>query len=270
MTKASKVAIVTGCNKGIGFEIARKMLEAGFKVIMACRSKDRATDAARLLQSETGSSATEVRQIDVSDPASISAFTAGISNDYRAIDVLINNAGIAFKGTDPTPFAKQARHTLQINFFGTVELTESLLPLLKSAADPRVVFVASTIGGLKILKSKDMLNLVTSPDLTLRRVVELGKQFVDAAEAGTHEASGFPNTCYGMSKLLIIAYCRVLARAEPGIRVNSCCPGWCTTDLTSQKGNHTPEEGARTPVQLAIAAGLPTGKFFRNGEEATW
>ncbi|KAJ9453002.1 (+)-neomenthol dehydrogenase [Diplonema papillatum] len=270
MTMTNRVAIVTGCNKGIGFEIAKKMLEAGFKVIMACRSKDRAADAARRLQSETGSSAIEVRQLDVSDPASISAFTAGISNDYRAIDVLINNAATAFKNSDPTPFARQARPTMQSNLFGTIQLTESLLPVIKAAADPRVVFVASGAGRLAYVQSKDLVRLVSSPDLTLDRLIELGKQFVDTVEAGTHATYGFPNTCYGMSKLCIIAYAGILARNEPSIKSNACCPGYCVTDMTSHKGERTAEHGARTPAHLALAARLPTGKFFKNEEEAPW
>jgi carbonyl reductase 1 len=94
--------------------------------------------------------------LDIADSASIEQFTQQLYSDYPSIDILVNNAAIAYKAADPTPFAKQARPTITTNYFGTVQLTDALLPLLEKSEQsyPRIVNVASEVGHLKILKSQ--------------------------------------------------------------------------------------------------------------------
>ena len=140
---ASRVCIVTGANKGIGFEIARGMGALQYKVILACRNQQLGLEArSRLVESGYD---VELEQLDIADPASIASFVSSVTSKHPKIDILINNAAIAFKPEDPTPFSKQSRITLQPNFFGTLELTEQMIPHLKKSDHPVIVTVTSKI-----------------------------------------------------------------------------------------------------------------------------
>ena len=96
-------------------------------------------------------------------------------------------------------------------------------------------------------------------------------EFVTAVENNNHDARGWPNTCYGTSKLAVIALTKILARDEPNILVNACCPGYCATDMSSHKGPRPAEQGAETPAYLAqLPDNGPTGKFFYDNAELDW
>ena len=190
----------------------------------------------------------------------------------------MNNAAVCFN--DPTlygkvpftPFEQQASVTVNTNFFGTLELTEAMLPLLRASSSPRIVNVASAAGRLSILKSQKLVDAFTAPDLELPELESLIRRFVEAAEAGDHASEGWPNTCYGVSKLGLIALTRVLARDEKGVMVNSVDPGYCATDQNRNQGTIGAEEGARTAAMLAM---LPeeefvTGEHFFQGEPISW
>lgn len=213
----------------------------------------------------------EYRNLDISDDLSIAMFSRSLEEAYDHIDILVNNAAIAFKGSDPTPFKEQAFATINPNFFGTMKVTESLMPLLKKAAEPRIVNVASMAGHLKIIKSDELRETLANID-SLPQLEELMEGFVEAVQNGTHEQKGWPNTCYGTSKLGVIAMTKILARREPSMRINCCCPGYCATDMSSRKGTRSAEQGARTPAMLAlsVAADGPTGKFFADEVEIEW
>lgn len=151
----------------------------------------------------------EFRILDISDRNSIAHFVHGIERDFGKIDILVNNAAIAFKASDPTPFEQQARPTVHTNYFGTLWTTQALLPLLRKATNPRIVNVASSAGHLRIIPSKQIRDQFTSPDLTIDKLSALMEEFVEAVEAGKHAAEGWPNSCYGTSKLAVIALTQV-------------------------------------------------------------
>jgi carbonyl reductase 1 len=144
-------AIVTGANKGIGFEIAKGLGGQGFHVIMACRDLALGETAAQELRSLHASTSFDVMELDVSKPDSIAKFIENVNANYSgSIDVLVNNAAIAFKNKDPMPFKDQAEPTFQPNFFGAVQLTMGLLPSIKNSSRKCIVNVASMAGHLKI------------------------------------------------------------------------------------------------------------------------
>lgn len=264
-----RVAVVTGSNKGIGFEVAKKLCQEGIKTIVACRNADLGTQAVATLKGE-GYDA-EFRQLDIADKASISNFADHLLADYPTIDILVNNAAIAFKGSDPTPFARQARPTIFVNYFGTLWTTEALLPLIRKSEHPRIVNVASESGHLGIIKGKEIRDAMTDNRLTYDELNRMMDNFVTAAEEGSHLRQGWPNTCYGTSKCGVIALTKILARDEPSIIVNACCPGYCATDMSSHRGTKTAEEGARTPATLAtLPDGSVSGGFFSEGREIEW
>jgi len=262
------LAIVTGANKGIGFHIAQQLLAAGLRVILACRNADLGQQAAKSVGGE-------FEQLDISSPASIDAFVSTFTSKYGRLDVLVNNAGILFKGNDPTPQAEQAEVTLASNFYGTVSLTDALLPLLRESAArggaPRVVNVASQLGRLTHLRD-DLQDAFVSSTLDRPKLFALVQKYVDDVKADRHQTEGWGKSHYGLSKLALIAYTRMVAREEGDVmRVNACCPGFCDTDLTSGNGTRPPEVGARTPTKLALLPNSgPTGEFWLDEQLSRW
>lgn len=267
----TRVALVTGANKGVGKAIAQQLVASGLfsHVLLGCRDAARGEQAA----SETGG--TFLRPLAVDDGASHAAFAEAVKAEYGRLDVLVNNAGTAFKGSDPTPFAEQTGPTLATNFYGTVDLTLALLPLLRASGeaggDPRVVNVASMAGRLGQV-SPELQKQFASPSLSLAELRALVDGFRADVRAGTHAARGWGSSNYGLSKLALIAATKVLARDEPTIKVNACCPGYCDTDMTSHRGPRSPADGARNAVVLVTtpAEACPTGAFYQDEKPSAW
>jgi carbonyl reductase 1 len=264
-----RVALVTGANQGIGFHIAKQLVQSGLfgTVVLGCRDAVKGAAAA----AEVGGAF--LQPLDVADAASGRAFADALRERYGRLDCLVNNAGMAFKGADPTPFAEQTAPTLQTNFYGTLALTEALLPLLREGrvSDARIVNVASMAGRLGQV-SPALQRAFAAPDLTLPALRALVDGFKSDVAAGVHASRGWSKSNYGMSKLALIAATRVLARDEPDIRVNACCPGYCDTSMTSHKGPRPPAEGARNAVVLATGPreSCPTGAFYQDERPSEW
>jgi|LauGreDrversion2_2_1035103.scaffolds.fasta_scaffold49365_1 carbonyl reductase 1 len=266
--KSQRVAVVTGANKGVGFHIAEQIVKSGLfgTVIMACRDAGRGQAAAK----QVGGI---YMPLEVGNTASTHAFAEAVKSNFGRVDCLVNNAAIAFKAADPTPFVQQTKPTLDINLRGTLEVTEALLPLLTNSCveDGRIVNVASMAGRLRQV-SPLLQAAFSSPELTLNGVRSLADKFEADVAAGNHQANGWSNSNYAISKLALIAATNVLARQYPGLRVNACCPGYCDTDMSSHKGTRPPALGARNAVLLVAtpAAQCPTGAFIQNEKLSEW
>lgn len=269
MSAVGKIAVVTGANKGIGFEIAKKIGQTGAKVILACRTEILGQQAAAEL-TKAGCDAIYL-PLDISDEASHRSFAETVQASFGKIDILINNAGIAFKAADPTSFQDQAAPTVGTNFFGTLNFTRAVLPLLQHSESARVINVASRAGHLRIIKDMGVKEAFTANNLTLEALEMLMHKFVKDVQSSVHEEQGWPSSCYGMSKVGVTAATKILATMYPNIMFASCCPGYCDTDMTSHKGTKTAEEGARTPFWLAVGGDLSiqeaSGKFFAEEKE---
>lgn len=296
---SARVAVVTGANKGIGYFIALQLGLSGLfsDVIIGCRDAHRGTVASRELQEIVGKHSTIRVQNSVTDddvtcprmpPTTIryfpltigdvdshSQFCQRMEEEFGMVDVLVNNAGFAYKGSDPTPFRGQTQKTLEINYFGLVDFTETMLPLLRKASatrgDARIVNVASMAGRLGQVSSPLQAKF-TAPDLTIGQLNSLMTAFHDDVQAGVHQQNGWSNSNYGMSKLGVIAATKIWARREAanGVVVNACCPGYCATDMSSFRGPRSAEDGAKNAVLLATMANPPTGEFFQNLQMSTW
>lgn len=261
---ASRLAIVTGANKGIGWHIADQLVKAGgFRVVIACRDAGRGQKAA----DELGA---EFAELDVGNEQSIATFAERVASEHGHVDVLVNNAALAFKAADPTPFAQQTGPTLQVNYWGTTRLTDALLPLLRQGKSPRLVNVASMAGRLGQV-SPSLQETFASTTLTREELDGLVRKFEADVAAGQHKQEGWGNSNYGFSKLALIAYTKMIAREEGAMRVNACCPGFCATDMSSHTGPRSAADGARNAVKLVLLPDdAPSGEFWQNEEVSVW
>jgi len=277
-TAEMKIAVVTGANKGIGRAVAEILAGVGTfsDVILGCRDLDRGAEAANEISNKLSESESSCnvsfQQLTIGDKASHESFCKFIKDKYGKVDVVINNAGIVFKNADPTPFEEQCKPTLDVNFRGTVDFTNEILPLVQKGEDARIVNVASMAGRLSQLRSKELQNKFSSPQLTEQELCALVDKFESDVKGGTHISEGWGNSNYGMSKLSLIAMTKIWARDEAsnGIAVNCCCPGYCNTDMTSQKGPRPSLEGARNAVIPALMSNPPSGEYFSDFKVSTW
>ena len=263
---SQRVALVTGANKGIGFHIAQglcRQLGKGSAVVVC--SRDAARGEALVAELDTGGATAHLLQLDLTDQASVDAAAARLRSEFPSgLDIVVNNAGFAFKAAATEPFGQQARATLDVNYYGTLRVCEALFPLVKEGG--RVVNVGSMAGGLSSWQP-EMATRFLAPDLTVAQLSPLLETFVVAAAAGNNQASGWPNSAYGVSKAAVHALTRIHAAElrSRGISCNAMCPGWCKSDMAGwERPPKTAEEGADTAIFLAMlpAGDAPSGKFF--------
>eukprot|EP00551_Chaetoceros_affinis_P002936 CAMPEP_0203645164 /NCGR_PEP_ID=MMETSP0088-20131115/10637_1 /ASSEMBLY_ACC=CAM_ASM_001087 /TAXON_ID=426623 /ORGANISM="Chaetoceros affinis, Strain CCMP159" /LENGTH=278 /DNA_ID=CAMNT_0050501885 /DNA_START=126 /DNA_END=962 /DNA_ORIENTATION=- len=276
----TRIAVVTGANKGIGFQIALQLAQSGLftDLVLACRDKDRGQEAQQRIEAELQQKgnvcSVSYEQLTIGEEGSHDNFFSTMNGRYGELHVLVNNAAMAFKGSDPTPFKEQCKPTLDINFRGTVNFTEKMMPLLRKGNDARLVNVASMAGRINQIKSQPLRNQFIDPNLTKEQLISLVDQFEQDVLGGVHSQKGWGNSNYGMSKLSLIAMTKIWAREEAnhGIKVNCCCPGYCDTDMTSHKGTRSPADGARNALIPAIMDQLqcPSGELFQNYGVSKW
>jgi NAD(P)-dependent dehydrogenase (short-subunit alcohol dehydrogenase family) len=238
-----EITLVTGANKGIGREIAAGLAALGHTVVIGARSAELGEKAA----AELG---TESVVLDVTDPASVAAAADTIEARHGRLDVLVNNAGISRPpGTDlshQSPGSADLgtlRAIFETNFFGVITVTNTLLPLLRRSAAPRIVNVSSS--GASLTRNAD-------PELAAHLPISAG---------------------YTPSKTALTALTLQYARElrPDGILVNAVCPGYCATDLNDHSGYRTPAQGAASAVRMAtIPADGPTGTFVDDEGPVPW
>ena len=273
---SGKVAIVTGSNKGIGFAIVRGLCKKfGGDVYLTSRDEGRGMAAVKELEKE--GLKPKFHQLDIDNKESIAKLHDFVKAKYGGIDILVNNAAIAYKNADPTPFGKQASVTMKTNYFALLDVCDSLFPLLKEHS--RVVHLASMAGQFAFNKSSDDKKKLAAGAKTIDEVTKFMEDFVKDAEAGNHTSKGWPNTAYGMTKLGVIMMTGIQQaaadRGNPGkdILINSCCPGYVDTDMSSHKGHLTIDQGAENPLYLALLppnSKSPKGDFIREMKIVNW
>jgi len=272
----TKVAVVTGSNKGIGFAIVRALCKKfDGDVYLTARNADLGKQAIEELKKE--GLKPHFHQLEIDNNESVVAFATYIKDNYGGLDVLVNNAAIAFKTDDKTPFHIQATETNRINYFSTLNLCDHLFPLLRPHA--RVVNMSSRAGLLKIIKSEEIRKKYLDSNLTIETITTILNQFIDATKEDKHQSLGFPNSAYGMSKVSLTAASFVQQRilqadkSRADIVVNACCPGYVATDMSSHLGPLTIDQGAETPVYLALLPENitePKGKFLAEKKIIDW
>ncbi|XP_029767407.1 carbonyl reductase [NADPH] 1-like [Terrapene carolina triunguis] len=274
---STPVAVVTGGNKGIGFAIVRALCKQFTgDVYLTARDPGRGQAAVTKLQEEGLNPL--FHQLDIEDLQSIRTLRDFLKEKYGGLNVLVNNAGIAFKVADTTPFAIQAEVTMRANFFATRDVCTELLPLIKPHG--RVVNVSSTVSVSALARcSQDLQQKFRSDTITEEELVKLMTKFVEDTKNGVHEKEGWPNTAYGVSKIGVTVLSRIQARMlnkerkADRILLNACCPGWVRTDMAGPNATKSPDEGAETPVYLALLApdaDGPHGQFVSEKKVQKW
>uniref|UniRef100_A0A2A4IVK8 carbonyl reductase (NADPH) n=1 Tax=Heliothis virescens TaxID=7102 RepID=A0A2A4IVK8_HELVI len=249
---ATKVAVVTGANKGIGFAIVRGLCKRFDGVVyLTSRDVERGKKAVADLVKEGLNP--KYHQLDITDKKSIEAFRDYIKEKYEGIDVLVNNAAIAFSKSSTEPVAVQAEQTLFVNYFSLVSVCETLFPILKNGA--RVVNLSSSCGQLGLIPSQYLKNQLKDEKLTVPVLSKWMQQYVDSAKEGT-QAGDWGDSSYVVSKVGVSALTFIQQRMldSRGIKVNAVHPGYVDTDLSCHHGPLTTDEGAIAPLFLALDA----------------
>lgn len=255
-----KVAIVTGGNKGIGLatvEGLKKVFDGD--VFLTARNVERGMQAAKEVNEKVKEgNLVQFHQLDIDDEESVKTLALFMKEKYGGIDVLINNAAIAFKQAATESFAHQAQVTVATNYFSVKKTCDILFPLLRSGA--RVVNVSSAAGFLLNIKDEKLKSKFASEKLTVPELDDLMNDFVKSANDGSHEGKGWPNSTYVVSKVGLSALSRIQQHemdsdsSRQDVVVNHIHPGYVDTDMTSHKGPLTIEEGAKASL---FAATLP-------------
>ncbi|MDR7276754.1 SDR family NAD(P)-dependent oxidoreductase [Catenuloplanes atrovinosus] len=229
------ITFITGANKGLGHETARRLIAAGHTVLLGARDPEAGAAAATAL------GARFVR-IDVTDDASVAAAADDVARHEGHVDVLVNNAGVNQSGFDPAALTgADTLRVLDVNVAGVVRVTTAFLPLLRGSADPVIINVGSAMGDL----------------------------------AATHDPdrpeSGAIVPVYAASKAALTMLTSQYARALPEIRINTADPGYTATALNGHSGPQTVTEGTDAVVALATEGpGRGSDRFVARHGEITW
>ena len=236
MAAAARIALVSGGNRGIGYEICKRLANHGFTVVLTARDAAKGKAAAKALADEGLS--LDFQRLDVTSCRSIRSCVSAVAERHGRIDVLVNNAGVLL---DPRGSRfldaklETFRDTLEANLFGPLQLAQAVIPLMKANRYGRIVNLSSGLGQLS----------------------EMGAE----------------TPAYRISKTALNALTRILSAdfKENNILVNSMCPGWTRTDMGGEGAPRTPQQAADTALWLAtLADDGPTGGFYRDRKAIEW
>jgi NAD(P)-dependent dehydrogenase (short-subunit alcohol dehydrogenase family) len=239
---AGRIALITGANQGIGFEIARQLGKLGIVVFACARDRQKGLAAVDSLQRE-GIKAHSLL-LDVTDQRTIDAAASEVDRAFGKLDILVNNAGIVAERTPPSEcHIENIRKTFETNVFGLFTVTKALLPLIRKSPAGRIVNMSSAVGSLTLISDPEQTSL----------------------------DNGY--LAYGASKAAVnsitISFARELR--DTAIKVNSISPGYTATAINNFQGYQTVEEGAIAAVRMAtLPEDGPTAGFFDKDGTVPW
>ena len=233
--QARRIALVTGSNKGIGYEVCRQLAGAGMEVILSARNEAKGLAAKNRLSGQGFN--VDFQKLDVTSPEDIESVCRFIAGRYGRLDLLVNNAGILPDQGDRAASLSEQKllDVFEINAVGALLVSQKMIPLLAKSGKGKIINVSSGLGSL----------------------IDMG--------------GGYP--AYRISKAALNAITRILSSELSGldISVNSVCPGWVRTDMGGASAPRSVEKGASEIVRLALLEKeMPTGQFLRDGEPVPW
>ena len=228
------IVLISGANRGIGYETARQLLQRGCRVIITCRDSDSGQAATHRLRA---AGEAHFHSLDVANPTSVEAIRQFVSQEFGRLDVLVNNAAV-YLDSSKTVLAlplETLQTTLETNLYGPLRLSQAFLPMMLEHNYGRIVNVSSSMSQMQ-----DMSNYVAA---------------------------------YRLSKLALNGLTRILADAARGknVLVNAIDPGWVRTEMGGRNAPRSIDQGAQGIVWAAtLPDGGPSGGFFRDGEPLPW
>ncbi len=243
MPSSNKIALITGANKGIGYEVARQLGKQNCTVLIGARDVKLGEEAAAKLKKENIDA--RFIQLDVTNRDSIKAANTKIEKEFGRLDILVNNAGINVRGDGPPSSADvdAVIRVIQTNFIGALAVAQAMLPLIRKSAAGRIVNVSSELGSI----------------------------------------TGFGDPNWKFASVKFIGYCASKAAMnmmtaqlaaevrDTNIKVNAVNPGYTATDLNNHQGPQTIEEGSAETIRAALLADDgPTGQFLETGGRLPW
>ncbi len=242
MQETKKTALITGANKGIGFEVARQIARTGWTVLIAARNEELGEQAVARLQAD-GLDAHFVR-IDLDEHHTATTAAEAIQSQFGKLDLLVNNAGVTGKADGPPSKVSlsDVETVMRTNFLGSVAVTQAMLPLLQQAKKAQIINISSELG---------CISQQTNPDWKYFPVKVLAY-------------------CASKAALNMLTVQLAYEFRNSNISVNSVNPGYTATDLNGHSGLQTVEEGAAEIVRLALLNAPPTGKFLETDGELPW
>ncbi|XP_042479972.1 (+)-neomenthol dehydrogenase-like isoform X2 [Macadamia integrifolia] len=268
--KNTRYAVVTGANKGIGFEITKQLACEGVTVILTARDEKRGMEAAASLVN-SGLPHVVFHRLDVRDPASTVALAEFVLIQFGRLDILLSGKAAKLVEGVSQQTSEKAEECLDTNYYGCKRVTESLIPLLKlSRSGGRIVNVSSLRGEFRRIPNEQIRNELGNIDtLTEEKLDGILQRFIQDFKQNAIEANGWSIMlpAYSISKATINGYTRILAQRYPEMCINCVHPGYVNTDLNWHTGTMTLEEGAKGPVMLALLPnGGPSGCYFDQTE----
>jgi NAD(P)-dependent dehydrogenase (short-subunit alcohol dehydrogenase family) len=243
---SGRIALVTGANKGIGRETARRLAAIGMTVLVGARDRGRGESTVASLRAAVQRARIELLELDIANADSIGVAARDVEGRFGRLDVLVNNAAIALDGGPPSKQSLSAmRAMFDTNFFGTVAVTQAFLPLLRKSPAGRIVNVTSSLGSL---------GLASDPETNVAK--QLGY-------------FGYSATKTALNELTV----RLASELGAGstLKVNSACPGHVATDINRHTGPRTVEQGAEIIVKLStLGLDGPSGGVFDDAGAVPW
>ncbi|XP_009796277.2 (+)-neomenthol dehydrogenase-like [Nicotiana sylvestris] len=284
-----RIAVVSGAYRGIGLEICRQLASKGIVVILTARDEKKGAEAIDILKECGLSNYVIFHKLDVTDPSSVAQLKDFIKARFSKLDILVNNAAVlgllmdedvTITSPEQDLFVEKinvatqtydvAEECLKTNYYGAKQMIQELLPLLQFSDSPRIVNVSSIAGKLEYVRNEWAVGVLSDAEnLTEERVDEVLNTFLQDLKEGLLESKNWPLIlpAYTLSKAAVNAYTRILAKKYPSFLINCVCPGYVKTDMTINCGKLSVEEGAESPVWLALLPeGGPSGKYFSRKE----
>ncbi|XP_037966008.2 carbonyl reductase [NADPH] 1 [Plutella xylostella] len=269
-SERENVAVVTGANKGLGFEIVKQLCgQYPGLVYLTSRDSTRGLEACEKIR-KLGLKVC-YHQLDVTDSDSVEIFVSYCKEKYGEIDLLINNAGVLYpKNTELSreTLVHQIEETMKVNFFSLVNFTESILPLLKNGG--KIINISSSSGHLSRIPGEELRNRIKSTD-SVEELIKLMNSYLVACCNGEEIEGGWGDSSYVVSKVGVNSYSFILHRRLSAKDISVTCvhPGYVQTDMTGGAGQVSAGAAAALPVRLALAA-RAQGYVWHDGRAVPW
>ncbi|XP_019098079.1 PREDICTED: (+)-neomenthol dehydrogenase-like [Camelina sativa] len=239
----TRVAVVTGSNKGIGLEICRQLAKNGITVILTARDEKKGLAAVEKLMTEKNGFSDQSISFHLLDAGAPTDFSKIMSDTYEIVEECVTT-----------------------NYYGVKRMCEAMIPLLQSSASPRIVTIASTMGKLENVSNEWAKGVLSDAEnLTEEKIDEVMDEYLKDYRQGSLQDKGWPTVMSGyiLSKAAVMALTQVLAKRNKSMIINSVCPGFVKTDINFNTGILSVEQGAASPVKLALVPnGDPSGLFY--------